>query len=738
MVLQKRDVFLLDFILGFLLPAVITFVILFPLFAKPGYILHGDTGWYLYASVPVYLKQMFFTWHEGPLSSNGFFFLAFTLPLLPFGSYFANHAWVFLLAFLPGATSYFSIKKTLNLINGPKNSVLMHISVVIGSVFYLVNWQNYGLDNPTISWAPTYIILPVLTYFLIKIYKERKVQDILIFALVSALGDTVPDWIVFLFVENLFVLIAVLSFNALNIKKISQYLLTTIYLVVATFLANAYMLIEIIGGFIFGAGGVFAFYGSPLSEIVTAENESFYHLIDVLMFGQPNFYSFGLNPINWTPFNVTILMSAIAIFLYTLIGSSGYKKTKLSFTNPLSYSIYFILLIAISLFLAKGFNPPFGFLYKYVILLSPPGIVGITLDIGPWLILAALSYSFLYAIGSYHAFFRLVYEPPSGKEKKEKIKTVKPSNYFNKDYFVKSASFVIIIILLGGATASAISTTDVQLRYFTYPDFSPLYFPEPYIKVTDFIAFTNPNAYVTWLPYNGAYSWENHYAVGNLITNLGGDLSQYFVNPQYLYPYLVNNTINLADLLTVGDIKYLIIDQSGISPVKLSFQQLVNLIEKQKDIKLVYQVSWLMVFENELNFSVVQALDYSHPFVFNNYSIVASSVLNPRVENVKEVSPVQYSFNYYSVNTTLIIFHNVYSNAWVLSVDGNDYKPIPLYSGAEMGFIVQKGFGHATLYYELQNYYYAGAGTTIIFAVISFWYIYRQRKLGKKGGMINQ
>ena len=731
---EKRREILYDFSLGVIIPAIVTFIILLPLYLRPGYIFHGDAGWYLYASIPVYLKLIIFTWHQGPLASNGLFFLALQLPLLIFGSYFANHAWVFLLAFLPGVTSYFCIKKTLELIYGPSKNVLRYVSTVVGSVFYLINWQNYGLIEPTISWAPSYIILPILTYLLIKIYKERRMQDILIFALVSMLGDTVPDWIVFSFIEIIVVLIVVLIFNISKVNKFSRYLLTTFYLVVATILANAYMLVEIIGGFLSGVGGTFAAYGAPSSEILAAKNESFFHLVDVLMFGQPNFYSFGLNPKNWTSLNVTIIMSAIVIFVYIVMSSVKHKRFRISFTSPIPYSIYFFLLIMISLFLSKGFNPPLGFLYKYVILLSPPGIVGITLDVGPWFILAALSYSFLFSIGLYYAFFEIVYEPPVEKKQKVLKTKMKSLNYFNGDYFLRSATVVVVVILLGGAIASAMGTTYTKLESSTYPDYSPLYFPEPYIEVTDYIKYSNSSAYVTWIPYNGAYSWERNYSIYNLLSDLGGDLSENFVNPQYLYPYLENNTTDLANLLTVGNIKYLIIDQSGVSPVKMSFQNLMRLIERQSDIKLVYQYSWLTVFKNEENFSVIQAEDYSNMTIGNSSILEGNNLHVPHISAIREVSPVQYTFNYYSTKTSLILFHKVYSNLWVLTLNGVQYRPIPLYNGSEMGFNVEQGYGHVTLYYELQNYFYIGAGITIIFAVASIWYIHKRNNLRRRRG----
>ena len=724
---------LLNVVLGILLPAAVTTILLFPLLVKSGYIVHGDAGWYLFSSIPVILKYMIYTWNEGPLTAGGFFYMALELPLLLFGSYFANHALTFLLAFLPGVTSYFSIYKILNIIYADKRNAWKYIATSVGSVFYLVNWQNYGLTNPTLSWAPSYIILPILSYLAIKIYKDGKMLDIFYFALISILGDSVPAWIVFLSIEILVLLVALLLLNLNNIKNLLKYTKTSVYLIIAILAANAYTFVVTLAGFFYKAGGTFLVYGSPASKVITAKNESFFHLIDVIMFGQPKIYSFGVNPQNWTLLNITILLSAVAIFLYILAGSAIDGGKKLSFANPLSYCIYFIILLGVSLFLAKGFNPPFGNLYKYVILISPPGIVGITLDVEPWFIMAALSYSFLFSIGLYYAVRRLYSERPEIVQPLVNKVEGNSLGYFNKSYFAKSASFVIIVLLLGGAIASATVSTDTMLNNYTYISYNPIYYPQPYIEVSDYISIHNPNAYVTWIPYGGAYFWEKNYSIYNLITNLGGDISPNFVNPEYLYPYLSSNeTKYLANLLTIGNVKYLILDESGISPINKSFNELFSFINEQTNIQLVFQSKWLYVFENVLSFSIIQATYYQYGSIPTNSNFSLQEKPNLNIKNIREVNPVQYAFNYYSSDQTLVIFHSPYSSMWELDFNGKIYRPISLYNGTETGFIIPKGYGQITIYYGLQTFFYIGSAISIAFLAIFLAYFTKRRKPKKR------
>lgn len=588
-------------------------ILYYPLFSSPGLIFHGDEGWNLYFNSSSIIKDIVYAWANGsPNTSNSIPYYLLELPLTPFGSYIGNHVMVFLLAYLPGVTAYFSIYKTIKILYPDEKGMYIEIFPIIGSIFYLINWQNYGLTNPTLTWAFSYMILPPLTYLLIKIYKEMKIKDVLIFAIISTIGDPVPVWIYFMIIITIAMLVGIIIRNFRNKKSLVLYIKTTGYLVLFTFLANAYSLIETIAGFIYHAGGAYIKYGAPASDIVTAKNESFFNFIDVIMFGQSKFYSFGVNPQNWTPLNISILILAIFLIIFVIL----IKDIK---TNVKHITILFALILFLSLFLAKGFNPPFGFLYKYVILLSPPGLVGITLDVEPWYILSALSYSFIYSIGVYAVILYIMHS------KNHIIHKFKASS-------IKGIIVIfVLVILISTSFASILYTTNVELDSYTYPAFAPKFYPEPYINVTNYIESGFPDSYVTWIPYSGAYKWEDNYSVKNILTNLGGDLSEHFVNPTYLYPYLDrSNFTNFSTLLSFSDTKLLVLDTSGQLPQDLGFNETLNFLKNQTDLVQVYRSGWLYVFENTQNFSLVQS---GIPTLNSPYPCIAGNSVIPHLSH---------------------------------------------------------------------------------------------------------
>ena len=128
------------------------------------------------------------------------------------------------------------------------------------------------------------------------------------------------------------------------------------------------------------------------------------------------------------------------------------------------------------------------------------------------------------------------------------------------------------------------------------------------------------------------------YTEKGLISNLGGDLSRHFVNPDYIYPYLdQNNFTDLATVLSFSDIRLLIVDTSGQLPDGLSFNYTLNFLSNQRGLSQIYTTGWLYVFENTQNFSTLQlgipALNYPYPNAagslkiagLDNYTIYANT-----------------------------------------------------------------------------------------------------------------
>ena len=263
------------------------------------------------------------------------------------------------------------------------------------------------------------------------------------------------------------------------------------------------------------------------------------------------------------------------------------------------------------------------------------------------------------------------------------------------------------------ALFSAMQTTNVEFESYTYQAFSPKFYPEPYIHVTNYVDKKSPNAYVTWVPSNGAYQWEDNYSVKNLLSNLGGDLSPNFVCPNYIYPYLDrNNVTNLSSILSIENVRYLVLDESGQLPNNLNFNKTFNFLLNQTNISLVYKDQWLYVFKNNANMSLVS----------RDHTVI---------NNIKEINPVDYKLYYNSNNTSLITFKKLYSPLWSLQFNGKSYKPISINNGEETGFILPKGSGNIIIYYELQTYFIFGSIITLLFMIFALIY-FKRDKYGKK------
>ncbi len=424
---EKILILLIDILLGIILPAILVLILLGRLIFGSGYIFFGDEQATIFYYQKNSIDLMIYSWFSGsPTSSVTVVFSLISTSLIEiFGTYYANHLLTFLIPYLSGPFFYFS---TINLMKyfKIKRVFIIRISATIGAIFYLINWQNPNLITPLYTWGMSYMITPILVYFLVKIFDSHKKTDILKFALISTVGDSVPMWII---TVGLFIII-IMILTIIDTRKVRSLLLLTkdtLYLLLFTILANAYFLFETLGGFLNGVGGQYTAYGSISSSISTAHTSSFLNLYDVFMFGQPAYSFFGQNPKNFTILNISIPLVVIFFVSWFIAGHIKIKIKKDKYSNRkyiIEYSRHsnsmifknmnnfnskllkkFMLtigiLLIISLVLSKGYNSPFGSFYTLAITLSPPGLLGITRDVTPFLMISALCYAYIFLISSF-------------------------------------------------------------------------------------------------------------------------------------------------------------------------------------------------------------------------------------------------------------------------------------------------------------------------------------------------
>jgi hypothetical protein len=637
---MKSKSLYIDLALGIALPIIIAVLLLYPILLKPGYIFYGDTIYAFYANSLNVFKESIYSWSNGgPTSAITLIFNSLVSLFLFFGDYAANKIFTFALAMLPGVATYFSIKYTLK--SYGTGVWAASISAAAGSIFYLVNWQNQGLITPEYTWSMSYIIMPVLVYFFFRLITQYRMRDALILGALTAVSAAVPMWMLLMLVLLALYAVYELAQGLIRLARgtgipwrgLARGLYIWMVFVASVVAFNAYWLLEAIFGFVTHVGGQYAAYTSTSSMVGSARYLSFYHMIDVLMYGQPTFQFFGYNPQNWTIMNIFIPMAAIIPILVL-------RKRK----EPL-----FLLMVAlVGVFLAKGFNPPLGFLYYYVIKLSPVGIIGITRDVTPWIQLTSVAYAFLIAMGLFAAIWKLRSYTQKAGSKGFRALSVSRKNVV--------VGLVIVIVVAGSLVASA-QQTHTSLEYYTYTKYAPTWLPNYYVKLLDELYALHINGNVMWIPVGGVYSWKND----SVLTGWGLNLYPNSTPSYYIYPYLLQtNGTHLGKLLSLSDTAYLVYQSPGepyaFNGLLDSYNQsyVIQRLLQQADLKLVFQDGGVWLFKNLENVSLIYAgipdaeFPYASNLPWNNPTIPSNIWTNTSdlVALELQLDLLNYSYKY--------------------------------------------------------------------------------------------
>jgi hypothetical protein len=558
----------MDLALGVTMPTVLAILALLPLL-RGGFIFYGDEMWPFYAGPSDalrFISSYFYSWYGGPNTTEAFFFGALMGLLLLLGGEFANHALTFILAWLPGPIAYFSILATLRLFY-TRDDLLPKLSALVGSMFYLVNWQNPGLITPMYTWSLSYSVMPALIYLAVAALKKRSLTLSVAFGAVASLGDAVPTWIPFmaLFLLLLFIFHVIYGEGGPPTARLRSALALLSVMIASAVAFSSYVIVPSAYGFLNHLGGVYTAYASTNWGFV--KFQSFYKLIDVLMYGQPKFYYFGLNPRNWGVLSPFIVGAAVASLLFInrvrRVGGSG--------LSAFLFSIVSSLLVA--MFLEKGSNPPFGELYRVLIMIPTPGIVGMIREPTFWgqLVSVLLAFSIsLTAMVGIHALHE------------------------------RRVSGFILVALVSLALAAGTFSAGVNLGYYTYQRFAPMSPPSYYSAATKFVdgVIASKGGYVMAVPDGGGYVWKLN---GTLpLTSFEQDwFKDYSPAAGYLTGYVGNPQIHdFGKILALGGVRFFVLDGSGYFNGE-NATYLLPWLNSQEDMKLVWHEGFLYVYENE-------------------------------------------------------------------------------------------------------------------------------------------
>jgi hypothetical protein len=304
--------------------------------------------------------------------------------------------------------------------------------------------------------------------------------------------------------------------------------------------------------------------------------------VSALMLGLQPSYPYFTTPA--VLYIIEAILVSVAIFGIILI------KSRLS--------IIFGLMVLIGLLVGKGISPPFGSAYEYILLSKPLG-----LPIYEVLLQYPSRFLVITSVGASVLLSAVC---------------VKILNFRNRYRLFGYA--ISLFLLLAPIQGSPLLSGDVGGA------FSPVSLPSEYLELHDWLSSQSGNFRVIWFPEDAFVTWSNplsnklDYWASPTPTVLYG----WGTTPSpglamignMAYDLLKRNaTTNIGMLLALANVKYVIFHSDTIA----DYTSLLNTIERQNDLRLVFSNRYLKVFEN---------LDFNPGTVFstNTLSIVVGGM----------------------------------------------------------------------------------------------------------------
>jgi len=688
-------------LMGILLPVCIAFVLYSPLLLKPGVPFYGDETYYAASQKSYYFNfgRILF-----PIGNIRFALLASDIPIELLVSLLGREngvkCFVLLICSLSGIFTYFAIKTFVNTFFKIKPPLSKFIAI-FGSLFYMLAFSN-GITACGSAWTWPYITFPLSYALFCKFIKEGDVKSLIVFGLISALGNAQPMWVHIMSIPVLLYIALELVKGNCKVLLIKRSILAIF--VVALF--NAFWIVPLLKGWISGGSGVFQTYTTE--KLITFGGLQFlskWNTIDVMMVGERSYFYFWLHPQNYGPLNVIIPLISSCILLI-------YRRNR--------YAILLAMILVAGIFLAKGVNEPGGYLYYLIAKSLPYGIGAILRNPGKFAPLVNFSYAILTGL-----FIAFMYEKLSSRI----------MNY-NKLRILRPVMVIgICLLLLSPITYGTV----LGFQGYTWPRYEPTYIPSIYDDINDWLSNQPSDFKVMWIPSGGAYVWKPY------IITAFPDLysSRPAVSFTQVYPKMLESTDEVGKLLKALGVKYVVYHGDSLDyPNEEILQDLL----RQKDLKVVYEPNYTYVPEDNsgspreitVPFVVFENEEYSGPVYIQSLAStslegeVNDSLQEPKAEmvsllNYKQISPVEWEVTVNASSPFILVFTEPYDRLWKAYVNGKEVEPITLYSMVNGFPINETGISRIKIYYTLQTYYNIGLFISgISFMILIFLCIYRR------------
>ncbi len=561
-----------DIILGLLIPPLAVFFLLRPVLLPSGYLFYGDELLFTELSPGKFLAQFLFAWsdYRGPT-----FNAISILPALMLSIGFKLSANVeltykmfyFVLAALPGVVMFFSARMIISdWFPAIRSDKMRAIVPLVACLVYTLAFTNVGLSGPLPTLSLLYAFLP-LTF---STYAKALARCSAVFAWATGAFSigmaSFPQWGI-LFAVLAAPLTVGQAASSKGLMGKWRVIRVAIISSIALFAFNSFWLIPAVASYTLGAGGPFSTYTSAkLISPATLQFSSRYTILDALLIGHSAFSFFFSFDRNWTL--ASLAVPVLAFVSICLLKSRYIASLSLS--------------AVVSIFLAKGVNPPVGGLYYLAASSLPYGLGAILRNVTTFELSVVLCFSLLIGF-AIHTLVRSVL-----------------SSVFRKHTALQILLAVGLLLL---AVAPLTWGTWKDMNAATYSAFSPSRFPDAYNLANEFLASMHGDFAVMWIPEGGAYLWKNNYPITSWPTTISHQPS---VDSGLIWPYPLNSTREVGRILAGLGVKYLVFhsDATGFPNDKA-----MAMIESQVDLSKVANFT----IPGEVEYALTMTVDYRLP-----------------------------------------------------------------------------------------------------------------------------
>lgn len=529
-----------------------------------------------------------FVWYQGAVST-GYNSFAISLPSVGIyavcGAACASKVGAGVLAAGPGFTMYLFLtgidSRVAPLANwGARPPLVRKIALAAGAAFFGSTFINQGLVAPlTYSVSYVEIALPLTLLFLLLYVKHGRWWHLL------GLGLTVPFLVAFplsfFFLPLLGVPLLMVSWP--GFRKVLTRTILSVSIIMG---ASAFVWIPTLASYFQISGGIFVSYlSSNAGSASLLQQGSWYTLADAVFVVQPALNTFHSFPTTGTPFNVVLPLAAFSTLLM-------YRRR---------VTTLFSVSAALSILLAAGANPPFGFLYVQLAQHMGP-FSAIFRNVNLWFIPLTFSYACLFVIfiGSARPPRHLRLKHTSrvtGRATVFSLHLVWTHNPRRESRWGVVTASAIATALVGVVLVGTMGVVGVVAPYYT-----PHSIPPVYAQLEGELGRNGTNVGVTYYPTGGDYTWQG--LAGDVQTNFPETISREVpVSPNTFLSYLPFTT-HIGKLMSMLGVQYFVLHNDTTTNTSSVYSELIN----QTDLRQAWHGPEVSVFATTDNAAQLRTL----------------------------------------------------------------------------------------------------------------------------------